>query len=95
MNQFCKIKFKNKEYEINSILDFNSFHSNDSNVHNIYEIITDEMPQGLITAITTESPISAFILDESIWRPKIEIATTLDHTTKQLQYTITIRDKGE
>jgi len=92
MDTCIKIVFKDKTYEIKSVLDFNAEHSKTK--YN-YVIETDAIPIGLLNEVRNKIPIKVEILDEIIWRPEISIKTKLNKGTKQLQYTITVSEKGE
>ena len=95
MENFCKIYFKDKEYTIDSVLDFNSEHSRTSRPRNVYFITTNEIPQGFLTDISSKYAIKAVLLKEELWRPEIKLKTKLNKEDQTLQYTIIISDKGE
>ena len=95
MESCCKIKFKQIEYKIDTFTNFNSEHSKTKIPHNVYYIVTDAIPVGLITDASSSYAVSANILGEIIQRPEVTIRTKMNIKTKQLQYTIIISDKGE
>ena len=95
MDSCLKIRFKDKEYIIDNIVDFSSEHSILNKKHNVYQVIANEIPNGLLTATSSNLPVKIEILDQTIWRPSMFIRTKMNPDTKKLQYIITIDDKGE
>ena len=95
MDSYLKIKFKDKEYIVDDIIDFVSEHSVTNKKHNIFQIIANEIPNGLLTAISSTYPVKAEVLGHTIERPIVTLKTKMNLNTKKLQYTIIIGEKGE
>lgn len=83
--------FKDKNYIIDSILDFSSTHSISEIPHNTYQITTDQVPVGFLKEVGDHYAVKVIMYDkEEIWRPAIKIKQKYNAEENKMIYVIGI-----